>query len=453
MKKNKNIEKLFRKAFAGYEEKPADKVWEGVRQKLRWSNFLNFRWDSFNIYYLAGLLILGGAFWFMISNDPITPEIAEKSESEAMADTASEGTGEDMAKNPDVKENEAKEESSERQRSDIETPVMKETSEDLEQQQEEIKATIIDSLEEEKPIQKEPDSSLLTDELPPEAEEQLLSDTSKLEYTSIPKAFFIPSVFEGCVPLQVSFESNSPGAVKYEWSFGDGGSSDAEDPIYIFDEPGNYFVNLTVHGENNEISTYSEIITAFPNPVALFEMDIDDIPGDGKTVYFYNYSRGAEKYTWFFDDGTVSDLEEPTKIFEDENDHTIKLVAINTNGCKDSMILENAFAIDEPEIVFPNAFTPNSEGPTGGYYSDNFRSNDVFHPYMPEDPVEYTLRIFNKTGNLIFESNDPSIGWDGYYLQELQPQGVYIFKVKARFRNGKQIVKMGDVTLIHEERW
>ncbi len=454
MKKNKNIEKLFQKAFADYQEKPSDKVWKGVRQKLGWTNFLHFRWDSFNIYYLAGLLILGGAFWFMISNDPLTPEIAEESQSEAPADTTSERTRENLAKEPDINDKEVREDSFERQKSAVETHVIKEASEDTAKKQpKEIKATIIDSLDEEKPLQKEPDSSLLTNELPPEAEEQLIPDTSELNYTTIPKAFFIPSAFEGCVPLQVSFESNSPGAVKFEWSFGDGGNSEAEDPIYIFDEPGNYFVNLTVHGENNEISTYSEIITAFPNPVALFEMDIDDIHGEGKTVYFYNYSRGAEKYKWFFDDGTVSNLEEPTKIFEDEKDHTIKLVAISNNGCKDSMILDDAFTIDEPEIVFPNAFTPNPEGPTGGYYSDNLNNNDVFHPYMLEDPLEYTLRIFNKTGNLIFESNDPSIGWDGYYLQELQPQGVYIFKVKARFRNGKQIVKMGDVTLIHEERW
>ncbi|MFW5645195.1 MAG: PKD domain-containing protein, partial [Bacteroidota bacterium] len=247
--------------------------------------------------------------------------------------------------------------------------------------------------------------------------------------------------------------NNSPGATAYEWSFGDGGNSVAENPIYIFDEPGNYFVTLTAHGEGNLISTYSEIITVHPNPKALFEMDIENLPGNGKTVYFYNYSRGAEKYLWTFDEGAVSELDEPTKIFETQENPTIKLIAISDKGCKDSMIMENAFSVDEPEMVFPNAFTPNPDGPTGGYYSDNRNYNDVFHPFMPEDPVEYTFRIFNKNGNLIFESNDPSIGWDGYYLQELQPQGVYIYKVKARFRKGKQIVKMGDVTLIHEERW
>jgi gliding motility-associated-like protein len=71
---------------------------------------------------------------------------------------------------------------------------------------------------------------------------------------------------------------------------------------------------------------------------------------------------------------------------------------------------------------------------------------------MEEAPVEYQLRIFNRAGILVFESNDYQQGWDGYYRQQLQPAGVYVWKVRARFENGKTLVKMGDVTMVWT-RW
>ena len=115
------------------------------------------------------------------------------------------------------------------------------------------------------------------------------------------------------------------------------------------------------------------------------------------------------------------------------------------------MILKNAFEEGSPEIIFPNAFSPNMNGPNGGYYSDMDKTNDVFHPWISEIPVEYQLKIFNRKGNLLFESMDLNIGWDGYYNQSLQPIGVYIYKIRAKFSDGKTVVKMGDLTLFHSE--
>jgi gliding motility-associated-like protein len=455
MKEDKNIEKLFKKEFSGYEEQPSGKVWKGLRSKLMWENFLHFRWNSFNVYYAAGLLLAVTSFWLLISQDPLTPEAINDNENRAGNDPViqSDTTGyENQDEERDISSADSRERPARKSQAQKKDQSSKDSFAITEEDGPVITTEVIDSLPEDKPMIQETHDSLNHDELPAEPEEQL-PDTMKSSFINNLKAYFIPSAFEGCVPLRISFESNSPGANRFEWSFGDGGTSDVEDPVYIFDEPGDYFVSLTVTNDQNQVSTYSEIITAFPRPDAIFEMEVEEIQGAGRTVYFYNYSRGAESYEWDFDDGTFSGLEEPTRIFEEGIDRNIKLVAISPEGCKDSMTLENAFTVDEPELIFPNAFTPNPDGPTGGYYSNGVGNNDVFHPYMPEKPVQYTLRIFNKTGNLIFESKDPDIGWDGYYQQELQPQGVYIYKVKARFRDGQQLVKMGDVTLFHETRW
>ena len=87
-------------------------------------------------------------------------------------------------------------------------------------------------------------------------------------------------------------------------------------------------------------------------------------------------------------------------------------------------------------------------GPTGGYYEINDISNTIFHPVVIGELVEYQLKIFNRQGLQIFESNDVAIGWDGYYQEKLSGQDVYIWKARGKFSNGKTFVKSGDLTLV-----
>jgi hypothetical protein len=96
----------------------------------------------------------------------------------------------------------------------------------------------------------------------------------------------------------------------------------------------------------------------------------------------------------------------------------------------------------------PNAFIPNTLGPTGGYYSEKSdEAAQVFHP-VSSGVSDYQLKIFSKLGILIFESNDINIGWDGYFRGQMSDLGVYIWKVRGNFRNGEPFIKMGDVTLL-----
>lgn len=99
-------------------------------------------------------------------------------------------------------------------------------------------------------------------------------------------------------------------------------------------------------------------------------------------------------------------------------------------------------------IKFPNVFFPNLNGPSGGYYSSfSDASATVFHP-VSSGVSEYRLRIFSKSGILIFESDDINSGWDGYYKGQLCLQGVYIWNVNGRFINGEPFTMMGDLTLL-----
>ena len=95
----------------------------------------------------------------------------------------------------------------------------------------------------------------------------------------------------------------------------------------------------------------------------------------------------------------------------------------------------------------PNAFTPNPDGPNGGTYNFNTFDNNVFFP-VTDYVDEFHMMIFNRWGELVFETFDLKIGWDGYYRNQLCQQDAYAWKIDAKFINGQKIKMVGDVTLI-----
>ena len=74
-------------------------------------------------------------------------------------------------------------------------------------------------------------------------------------------------------------------------------------------------------------------------------------------------------------------------------------------------------------------------------------ANDVFLPNM-RGVTQFELLIFNRWGQLLFESRDQSTGWDGYYQGKLCEQDVYMYKLTVKLENGQDVVRTGDVNLI-----
>ena len=82
-------------------------------------------------------------------------------------------------------------------------------------------------------------------------------------------------------------------------------------------------------------------------------------------------------------------------------------------------------------VVFPDAFKPRPEASDIGGGLDE-REEAYFKPKY-KDVEEYNLQIFNRWGQLIFESDDVNEGWDGKYKGTLAPQAVYVWKVTGKF--------------------
>ena len=103
------------------------------------------------------------------------------------------------------------------------------------------------------------------------------------------------------------------------------------------------------------------------------------------------------------------------------------------------------------KLAFPNAFCPNTGGPSDGKYSKREMFNDIFHPVVKGLLEEYNLKIYSRTGLPVFETNDVNIGWDGYYQNHLMPEGVYPYMVIGKFENGKKFQQRGNVTIVYRK--
>ena len=255
---------------------------------------------------------------------------------------------------------------------------------------------------------------------------------------------------QGCAPLRVQFNNLSENAVVSTWSFGDGNQSTANNPVYTYYQPGIYSVTLTVVGPDGstDVMTQEQIIYVYANATASFAVTPNNVSVPGEPVYCLNLSANASTYVWDFGDGSTSTEESPLHYYQEQGEYDVSLIATNENGCADTLTLLGLVNADDAGLIeFPNAFSPNVVESSGGFYNIHSLDNDVFFP-MHKGVEEYQLQIFNKWGELIYESNEISKGWDGYYRGQLVKQDVYVWKVDARFVNGQRYERAGDVTVI-----
>lgn len=278
------------------------------------------------------------------------------------------------------------------------------------------------------------------------------TDSVLVDMNPQPSVIIGSDLISGCVPLTVGFIDNSltntsDSIYSWVWVFGDGTGDTISDPVHTYNSIGTFFVTLevTTWGGCNAVSgsnAYPIVVNPIPNAAFAVNSSLLNIPYE--TLVCDNNSSGATSYSWTFGDGTSSTAVNPTHIYEDLGTFPVTLIATNNFSCTDTAIL---FVTTTSDIVFPNAFTPNSGGPNGGTYNYGDLTNDVFFPYTA-GIEDFHLLIFNRWGELIFESFDLKKGWDGYYRGELCQEGVYVWKVDCTFQDGRKFNKVGDVTLL-----
>jgi len=95
-------------------------------------------------------------------------------------------------------------------------------------------------------------------------------------------------------------------------------------------------------------------------------------------------------------------------------------------GCEDSYQMHEVLKVEVGgELAFPNAFTPDPSGPSGGRYEFGDPRNTVFYP-PPKGRKRIPLADLHPLGELVFESKDVEIGWDGYHNKRLAPRRLHL---------------------------
>lgn len=254
----------------------------------------------------------------------------------------------------------------------------------------------------------------------------------------------------GCAPLTVSFTNTSLQGVSYHWTFGDGGTSTADNPTYIFNVPGVYAVTLVATGVGGMTNTITKVdsVVVHPRAMAFFTLQPTEVTVPSQPVFTYNLSSNASIHAWDFGDGTTSSELNPVHYYQASGTYDVSLIANNQWNCPDTFrIDELVTATAAGAIQFPNAFTPSTTGPGDGIYDPRSFTNDHFFP-LYEGVEDYKLEIFNRWGELLFVSDDVKVGWNGYYRGQPAKQDVYVWKAYAKFSDGREATMKGDVTLL-----
>ena len=208
--------------------------------------------------------------------------------------------------------------------------------------------------------------------------------------------------------------------------------------------PGNYSVLVT--DASGCTATTSASVGLIPSPVAAFTTR--SIPEEfiNPFVHFENLSTGAETYQWHLGDGNISYEEDPKHEYIEPGTHLVMLIAYNdpSYGCADTTF---RYVEVDPMFTFyiPNAFTPDEDGTndTWGPKGDNFEYES------------YNVQIYDRWGQLIWQTDNYNVQWDGYHYKTLKPvkQGMYVYQfVLKKFNTFKPRQITGTVTLYrHKE--
>ncbi len=259
------------------------------------------------------------------------------------------------------------------------------------------------------------------------------TDTTETELRIYPEpeADFGVQTAEGCSPVDVKFVNQSSASNLYSWDFGDGTTSNDENPQHVFTEPGEYDVQLIVSIEGACFDTIhrQNIVTVHATPFANFEaLEVSGQTSDG-TYEMINLSENADEYYWEFSDGGFSEDENPIYRFYGDGAQQIYLEARSDYGCLDDTLVTFI-----PEF-FKGLHLPNGFSPEQGIGDVRlFRPRGV-------GLKEYHVQVFSTYGQLLWESTaleegQPSEAWDGTFNGQLMPQDVYVWKCQGIFKDG-----------------
>ena len=187
----------------------------------------------------------------------------------------------------------------------------------------------------------------------------------------------------------------------------------------------------------NLIDSVFIYVDQLPNLTVSATADLDTIPEGGTTTLHAN--PNGYNYTWSPNTGLSDPNSQHPECTLTET--TTFYLTVENNGCTKSdsiTIYVSEIVCGPPDIFLPNAFTPNSDNANDLL---KVRGNNIVEE-------EFVFRIFDRWGNLLFETYDFNKGWDGTHNGKPCDPGVYVYYFEALCLDNETYFKKGNVTLI-----
>jgi gliding motility-associated-like protein len=274
-----------------------------------------------------------------------------------------------------------------------------------------------------------------------------------------PVAFLNVADSSGCEPFNAQFTLNTDIGTSFFFDVNCDSTFEITSSNtsfnYTFQNEGVYDICMNVvsaEGCTTAIS-YPQLIEVYPQPTAFFTADPSVTTILTPYISFIDGSTGGVNYTWNFGDSyivnggldttftgaenTVGPITNPTHTYADSGAYNVSLTVVSEYGCTHTYTAPVLIKGDYAFYV-ANAFTPDGDG-----------INDTFKPDgIGIDRNDYAFFIFNRWGQLIFETYNPDVSWDGTHNNVEVQQDVYVWMVRTKDHTKKKREYIGHVTLV-----
>lgn len=248
---------------------------------------------------------------------------------------------------------------------------------------------------------------------------------------TIPYVSFLTDRDSICTGSAVNlYPQYTSGIIELRWQYGDGiTSQNLYAHSYILNTVGQYVIDITGRYPHCPDTTFSDTLHIYPYPIVNIGPDTAICPGSNAIELANQFTAGADYlYRW-----STGALTPAISI----NEPGIYYLTATANNCATTDTVEihrSCF------IEIPNAFSPNGDG-----INDYFFPKDVLSRAL----TQFSMQVYNRWGQKMFETNNLNgRGWDGRCNDISQPEGVYIYSIKASFTSGHEEKYQGNITLI-----
>jgi gliding motility-associated-like protein len=252
-------------------------------------------------------------------------------------------------------------------------------------------------------------------------------------------AFFQFDIGYGCINDTIVLHYLPAGANNWQWAMDSSFSSTAINPAITTNVFGpRYIQHIVSNGSCSD--TVTEVVNLDNMLNAGFQAPTAICPKD--QVAFKNTSTGnIESWNWNFGDGSSSTMENPdAHRFPDSGTETVyhvSLVVQNNLGCYDTSFA-SIKKMQSCYITVPNAFTPNGDG-----------INDYLYPLNAYNATALDFKVYNRVGQIVFETRDWTKKWDGTINGHAQGTGTYVWTLNyTDGPTGKKVFLQGTSVLI-----